>query len=58
MTHINPLSLRVEGRDAGVALRHFPFSGDLTQDEIQQFQGRLVGWKMSPCPHGSAQLGI
>ena len=40
------------------AWRHFPCLRDLAQDEIQQFDRRLIGWKMTSRSHGAPELGV
>jgi hypothetical protein len=43
---------------APFARRHFPCLRDLAQDEIQQFDCRLIGGKMPSCAHGAAQFCV
>ena len=43
---------------APFAWRHFPCLRDLAQDEIQQFDRRLIGWKMTSRSHGAPELGV
>src|SRR3984893_6277604 len=40
------------------AWRHFPFSRDLAQDEIEQFHRGLVGRKMPSRSYGAAQFCV
>jgi hypothetical protein len=43
---------------APFAWRHFPCLRDLAQDEIQQFDRRLIGWKMTSRSHGAPEFGV
>jgi hypothetical protein len=43
---------------APFAWRHFPCLRDLAQDEIQQFDCGLIGWKMPSRSHGAPQLAF
>src|SRR3954470_9536422 len=38
--------------------RHFPFRGDISQDEVEQFDRCFVGWKMAARFYGATQLRV